>query len=398
MKKKEKAELVCIGVIILLTISVLLIQDRKVKQEKNDWIARPDVGTREQAIILQTGDAEEQITITVGERERAEEEIKQAFERTLDILKESYMLSEKEKIVWVASVSLPRYISETGVGIRWESSDETVLTNEGEINRYVAKSGQELYLKAWLSYGENMQEVWFPIEVLPYEEGSTEKLLYHAAEALTQLEKETSGAEGFYLPVRIGEVSVRLPKQSVSVFGILAGVGIFVPLLIVLVKRQEKEKIKKRREDELLAAYPRLITKLTLYTGAGLSLRGAWERIGAEQREKPKGKKGVLAEELVQLSGELLNGESELRAYEAFGNRIGIKQYMRLSSLMISHLQKGSGGLWKNLEQEVRSAWELHREHAAKKGEEAQTKLLFPMMGMLFLVMAVVLVPAFFSM
>ena len=46
----------------------------------------------------------------------------------------------------------------------------------------------------------------------------------------------------------------------------------------------------------------------------------------------------------------------------------------------------------------MRLAWELHRDRAEKKGEEAQTKLLFPMMGMLFLVMALIMVPAFFSM
>lgn len=398
MKRKEKIELICIGVIVLMTLVVLLLQDRKAKEEENDWIARPETGTREQTVSLRVGDAEEQVTITVGERERAAEEVRQAFGRTLEILKEEYALSAEEKAVWEESVSLPQYISETGVGIRWESSDETVLTKEGEINRNAARDGQELCLKAILSYGEETEEVWFPVEVIPYDEGSAKALFYNASEELMRLEKETSGEEGFYLPEKIGEVFVSLPKQSVSVFGLLAGAGIFVPLLVIVVKRQEKEKERKRREDELLAAYPRLITKLTLYTGAGLSLRGAWERIGAEQREKKRKKKSALSEELILLSGELLNGESELRAYEAFGHRIGLKQYMRLASLMASHLQKGSSGLWKNLEQEVRSAWELHREHAAKKGEEAQTKLLFPMMGMLFLVMAVVLVPAFFSM
>jgi hypothetical protein len=316
----------------------------------------------------------------------------------LELLGNEYGLTAEEKVVWEESVSLPQYISETGVGIRWESSDETVLTDRGEIDRNAVKEGQEVYLKARLSYSEETKEVWFPVEVPPYDEGSANALFYSAWEELMRLEKETSTKDGFYLPNKIGEVFVSLPKQSVSVFGLLAGAGIFIPLLVVVIKRQEKEKERRQREDELLAAYPGLITKLTLYTGAGLSLRGAWERIGAEQREKKKGKKGALEEELVQLSGELINGESELRAYEAFGHRIGLKQYMRLSSLMASHVQKGSGGLWKNLEQEVRSAWELHREHAAKKGEEAQTKLLFPMMGMLFLVMAVVLVPAFFSM
>jgi len=98
------------------------------------------------------------------------------------------------------------------------------------------------------------------------------------------------------------------------------------------------------------------------------------------------------------LVGELKNGTSEARAYEAFGRRISLKPYLRCASLLVSQLQKGSGGLRKNLENEVQLAWEMHREQAAKKGEEAQTKLLFPMMGMLFLVMAVVMIPAFFTM
>ena len=149
-----------------------------------------------------------------------------------------------------------------------------------------------------------------------------------------------------------------------------------------------------------MAAYPQLITKLTLYTGAGMSLRGAWERLATEYRLKAEvsGKREAVGEEVILLAGELKNGTSEARAYEAFGRRIGLKPYLRCASLLVSQLQKGSGGLRKGLENEVQLAWEMQREQVAKKGEEAQTKMLFPMMGMLFLVMAVVMIPAFFSM
>lgn len=400
MKRKEKIELIIIGAVVLLTLFVLLLQDRKVKGEGADWIARPESGTREQQVLLQAGDRREQITITVEARKKASKEVTQAFEKTLALLEETYFLVPGEKTVWVESVSLPQYISETEVSIRWESSDETVLTNRGEVDRNAAEYGMELYLQARLSYGDETKEVRFPVEVPPYAEGSVEALFFDASEALENLEKKTSEAEGFHLPKEIGGVFVQLPKSSISVFGVLAGAGLFIPLFVTVARRQEKDKERKRREDEFLEAYPRLITKLTLYTGAGLSLRGAWERIGAEQcgQRTRKGKTGAVTEEILLLSGELRNGVSEIQAYETFGKRVGLKQYMRLSSLMAGYVQKGSKGLGKNLEQEVRSAWELHREHAAKKGEEAQTKLLFPMMGMLFLVMAVVLVPAFFSM
>jgi len=150
----------------------------------------------------------------------------------------------------------------------------------------------------------------------------------------------------------------------------------------------------------LLAAYPRLVTKLTLYIGAGMSLRSAWERLAADYRTESEqaGKRSAVAEEVFLLAGELKNGIPEARAYENFGRRIGLKPYARCGALLVNQLQKGGGSLRAGLEAEVALAWELHRERAAKKGEEAQTKLLFPMMGMLFLVMAVVMIPAFFTM
>ena len=105
-----------------------------------------------------------------------------------------------------------------------------------------------------------------------------------------------------------------------------------------------------------------------------------------------------MAEEVLRLAGELKNGASEGKAYEAFGRRIGLKPYLRCAALLVSQLQKGSGAMREGLEREAALAWEMQRSRVTKKGEEAQTKLLFPMMGMLFLVMGVVMIPAFFSM
>lgn len=55
---------------------------------------------------------------------------------------------------------------------------------------------------------------------------------------------------------------------------------------------------------------------------------------------------------------------------------------------------KGTRGITVLLEQEAQNAFE-ERKHAAKRyGEEAGTKLLFPMMLMLGIVMVILLVPA----
>lgn len=400
MRKKEKIQLIITGVVVVVTVLFLWLRDRGGEEEERIWIARPESGTKKQAVSFTVDEIKEEWTLHVEPRVKTEEELEAAFAETLQRLKELFGAKDGETLEITESLSLPGYLSDIGVDIRWESSDETVLSKNGTIHREQLEERCEVTLRAYLSLGEETREYWFLVEVPPYEAGSREALLYGAEQTLTELEQKTEGEKGFYLPEEIGTVAVGIPEKRLSMAGLLAAVILLLPVVLFLAKRQEKEKERKRRGDELLAAYPRLITKLTLYTGAGLSLRGAWERLAAEYRAEAErtGKKDALAEEVLVLAGELKNGTSEAKAYEAFGRRISLKPYLRCASLLVSQLQKGSGNLREGLEHEVRLAWELQRERAAKKGEEAQTKLLFPMMGMLFLVMGVVMIPAFFSM
>lgn len=401
MRRKEKVQWALIGVIILATAIFLFVRNRDTEKDTRVWITRPESGTKKETVAFSLEDDSEEWTLEVTSRERTEEEIREAFSETVRILQEFFGIkNEGDCPVLSDSVVLPGGVPETGVDIRWSSSDDEVVTRDGTVNRAHLTEAREVYLQARMSYEEEDREHWFAVKVLPYEAGSKEVLLYDAQEELRELEQRTAGEDGFYLPETIGPVAVGRPEEPGFPWGILAVGIVFVPFALMFSKHRETEKKRKHREEELLTEYPRLITKLTLYTGAGMSLRGSFERLGAEYRAKAEkaGKRNAIAEEILVLVGELKNGTSEARAYEAFGRRIALKPYLRCASLLVSQLQKGSGGLRKNLENEVRLAWEMHRERAAKKGEEGQTKLLFPMMGMLFLVMAVVMIPAFFSM
>ncbi len=400
MQKKEKIQILLIGAVIMITTVVLSFRACGSTEEERVWIARPEQEMKAQEIFLTTEDMQEKWVLAVEPRTRTEEEIEYVFSETVRCLYALFGIQEGETAVVTQSVLLPQYIGETGAEVRWESSDTSVIAKDGTVERKYLKEACELYLQARIGYAGEEREYWFSVLVPPYEEGSTERLFHEAEEELSRLEKDTSSEAGFYLPENIGAVTVQLPEQGNSLLGVLVIAVLFLPFAVVITKRQEKEKEKKRREEELLAGYPQMVTKLTLYTGAGLSLRGAWERLATEYRAKAEaeGTKGAVCEEILLLAGELKNGTSEAKAYEAFGRRIALKPYLRCAALLVSQLQKGSGSLRKGLENEVQLAWELQRERAAKKGEEAQTKMLFPMMGMLFLVMAVIMIPAFFSM
>ena len=161
----------------------------------------------------------------------------------------------------------------------------------------------------------------------------------------------------------------------------------------------EVKKDIKNREEQLLLDHPAFINKVMLLLGAGLSLRYAIERIATEyERElKEGGEKHYVYEELCVTMQELHDGVTETQAVESFGRRLKCMPYMRFSSLITQNLRKGAEGILLILEKEAYESMTERKQAALRAGEKAGTKLLFPMILMLGLVMAIIMVPAFMS-
>ena len=88
-------------------------------------------------------------------------------------------------------------------------------------------------------------------------------------------------------------------------------------------------------------------------------------------------------------------GVPEGAAYESFGKRTGVREYVRLSTFLTQNLKKGSSTLLQQLKEESVQAEELRIQNARKLSEEAATKLLLPMVMLLVVVMVMIIVPAF---
>ena len=153
-------------------------------------------------------------------------------------------------------------------------------------------------------------------------------------------------------------------------------------------------KKKKKREEELLLSYPQLVTTLALLIGAGMPVSKAWGRMAG--RYKKNGTvKNAAYEEICYTWNEIQDGVGERKAYENFGKRTGVREYVRLSTFLTQNLKKGSSTLLQQLKEESVQAEELRIQNARKLSEEATTKLLLPMVMLLVVVMVMIMVPAF---
>ena len=91
------------------------------------------------------------------------------------------------------------------------------------------------------------------------------------------------------------------------------------------------------------------------------------------------------------------DGVSETKAIERFGKRCRLLPYMRFASVVSQNIRKGAEGILSILEGDSLEALEQRKARALAEGEKAGTKLLFPMMLMLGMVMILVIVPACFA-
>ena len=152
--------------------------------------------------------------------------------------------------------------------------------------------------------------------------------------------------------------------------------------------------------EEMAKDYPQIVSQLSILMGAGMSFRKALERIVdkyvSELKKGSSPKAGY--EEMLKTYRKMTDGHGEIQALEELGKSCECKEYRKLSMMLVQNLRKGSRDLLDSLEKEEKNAFEMRKQMAIRAGEEASTKLLGPMAGMLLIVIVVLIVPAIMQM
>lgn len=141
------------------------------------------------------------------------------------------------------------------------------------------------------------------------------------------------------------------------------------------------------------------MSKLTILLGAGMTLFSAWNKITTNYSNKRKNNTipiHPLYEEMLITCHEIESGVGEARAYESLWRAVWIASLPEIFSLLVQ-ISKRTRGLVQLLEEEVSDAFEERKNLAKKSGEEAGTKMLFPMMMMFGIIIVIIMVPAFLS-
>ncbi|MBQ9142116.1 MAG: hypothetical protein IJX63_10045 [Lachnospiraceae bacterium] len=349
-------------------------------------------GEWEAHLVAEIGGEKEEVYINVLERQLMEEEVQMLFDACISELEGQIAAHCNELGQVTKSLELPESVDGYPFEITWKSSNPMLIGMDGALKQEQYEGGEQVYLTATLWYGDQSMEQEFLVE--PATLVQETPLRRSLQEAIWQQDNESRYEEELPLPECLGEekISWTLVTENDSlvflVLTLVAAVGVF------MLKDKDLHEQMLERKRSLKMAYPTILNKFVLYMGAGMTVRGSFFKIATDYRKNGE-EEQVIYEEMLYSCGELSAGVSEGLVYERFGKRSGLQEYARFSTMLVQNLKKGNSTLLGRLREESEKAMQEDLQFRKKIGEEAETKLLVPMIMMLGIVMLLVMIPAF---
>lgn len=150
-----------------------------------------------------------------------------------------------------------------------------------------------------------------------------------------------------------------------------------------------------RREQQITLELPELLNKLILLVGAGSTVQQAIKQC-LERKKTEEGH--PLYGELFRMERELESGYSFQQALEAFSKRCGVQEVSAFSTAILLNYRRGGNDFVLALRDLSRSLWDKRKTVSKTLGEQASSKLVFPLVLIFLIIVILVGTPAFMIM
>ena len=341
-------------------------------------------------IHVENESEEYDFTLDVAPLSLDKAEFDEKSKEIMDDLKSAILGNNTDLLHVENDLSLPE-TDETGVfHIVWETDSPEYIMPDGEICNETLKEDAKVKLKATISYEDFSTCCDYDLVICPRTLMDDERS--RIENEIKKVEAETRYDSEFSLPKKINDSSISIGNKGIKVSYEILVFGILICSMIVLWFNSNLSNRCKERDNLLKQAYPSLVNKLWLLLGTGMTIRSCFIKIIDESEES-----NILVREIEYAVNQMNSGFDEATVYEELGTRLGLKCYISLMSHISQNIKMGTRDLRNLMSEELIEANEMKKEYVKKKGEEASTKLLFPMILMLAVVMLIVIIPAFVS-
>lgn len=401
----HKITLVLTIVFVATILSMVIVQQEKEAKTDVTKLKKDSYWGEEKEEVLymnvEGSKEKEEVKITVPEQKYDEKEMQEVFKKMASKVEKLILKDNKSLDKITSDLDLIKEIPDTLITVSWSMDNDAYLDYNGKLMEdAVTKESVVVNLSATLAYEEQQYLHQFAVCIHKQKKTLSQKMESALKEALEKSNVSNPGAQVLNLPRELQGKKVDYTYEK-ETYGNKLFLGFMLcAILIFFLKDEDLKKIMQEREHQMIVDYSDIVSKLTLLLGAGLTIRSALEKIAYDYEKKKKSgsvKRRFAYDEILYVCREMQGGVSERTGIDLLSNRCQIPCYMKLCSLLLQNLKKGSKGMAKILGYEVSQAFEQRKNAAKRFGEEAGTKLLFPMILMLVIVMVVLIVPACLS-
>ena len=364
--------------ILFLILSLYLSQG-----QSDNVVERPLTGDPPIEVHIDTrAKGEKSLLLEVYPREYSSEEFEALADRAVEYAV-SEMPGSNPDLMNVSSDLTLVTSDETGtLSFTWSSRQPDVVGSTGKV---YGLTGEEVILELMITDGIHERMAEIPVRVVP--ENMSEDENAELMVVLEEYEKADRTEGSVTFPKEINGQRLRVSRESSGKKQVLiyAVLGIAAAAYIYHKVNELKER-KGKRQDALRRQYYSFVSRLSLLMGAGINVKEAMKLASAGAEE--------LAGEIRLAVNQIDSGLSEEKAYLAMSGRMAIPEYTRLMTMISQNINHGNSRLLMLMDQEVKVAMNIRREHIRKKGETASEKLLIPTALLLVIVIGVIMIPA----
>lgn len=390
--KTEKKTYVYLAIIFALSFVLFLTSGQKEETADRSY-KKSDPGKGKEEIKVNAeieGLVIEDIGIYVPERDYTQEEYKELTKEGRREIVKQLVGTNSDLMNIETDLCFVNEIAGYPFQIAYEVNEKEKMSQNGEI---LVTTPFETMILITLSAKEFEDSFWVSAKVNPGTEVKKRILRREIVDKMDSL--NDIDEEVVKLPGDVGgEKIVYKTAGKKKDMRILAG-GFIASIAVLIGSKRDERRADEKRREEISREYPVLLEKMALYLATGMTIRNIWSVINEEGKLKKS--KNPLYQEMDISMNELQSGISEALVYKRFGERAKASEIVRFTALLSQNLKKGSSKLKELLDEESEKAFQMKKQRAIKKGEEAGTKLLFPMMIILADVMVMIIVPAFWN-
>ncbi len=334
--------------------------------------------------------------IRIGSRQYTDAQAEALLEKARKEVAEGMLGENQSRDEVRRPLHFPDTAADGAVKVEWMTIPYGIVGSDGSISEEVSEKGTLTEVRATLSIQEVEESYVTEVKVFPPVLTEREQFWKHVEERVREADEEDPTGAWIQLPEEILGRRIGWSYPGVQIGAMVLIFGLLLTLLVYARSDRKVHEEAEKRKAQLSLDYSEVLWKLALLMGAGLTIRTAFSRVASAGGKEGARTRYVYAE-MQMACREMRSGVPEGTAYEHFGRRCALPAYEKLGSLLSQNMKKGSKGLCAMLEKEAVTATQERKSAARKLGEQAGTKLLFPMILMFGVVLIILVVPAFLS-